>query len=296
MRAIPLPRTKRARALAASCALAAAVAVFASTSQVTAAPSTAATAEKNSGEKPTIVLVHGAWADASSWNAVIGRLQRAGYTVYAPPNPLRGVSQDAETLASFVRTIPGPVVLVGHSYGGMVITNAAAKSDNVKALVYDDAYIPAEGETVFQINGAKPGSCVTAEPSTFLNLVPYPGGPAGDVDAYLKWAANGTYKGFQDCFASGVPTAQARLLAACQRPFAVSAGSEPSGAPAWESIPSWAVVGTTDHVIVPDEQRAMAQRANAHITEVEAGHLSLITRPDTVADVITSAAEAVRRP
>ncbi|MGW0627807.1 alpha/beta fold hydrolase [Streptomyces sp. NPDC002758] len=236
----------------------------------------------------------GAWADASSWNAVIGRLQRAGYTVYAPPNPLRGVSYDAQTLASFVATIPGPVVLVGHSYGGMVITNAATKSPNVKALVYDDAYIPAEGETVFQINGAEPGSCVTAEPSTFLNLVPHPGGPAGDVDAYLKWAPNGAYQGFQDCFANGVPAAQARLLAAGQRPFAVSAGSEPSGAPAWKSIPSWAVVGTTDHVIVPAEQRFMARRANAHITEVKAGHLSLITRPDAVTRVITTAAETVR--
>ncbi|KUN03608.1 hypothetical protein AQI95_23020 [Streptomyces yokosukanensis] len=241
-----------------------------------------------------MVLVHGAWADASSWNAVIARLQHAGYTVYAPPNPLRGVSYDAQTLASFVATLPGPVVLVGHSYGGMVITDAAAKSANVKALVYDDAYIPDEGETVFQINAARPGSCVTAEPSTFLNLVPYPKGPSGDVDAYLKWAPNGAYKGFQDCFANGVPAAQARLLAAGQRPFAVSAGSEPSGAPAWKSLPSWAVVGTQDHVIPPAEQRAMAERAHAHMTEVPAGHLSLVTRPDVVTRVITEAAEAVR--
>ncbi|MGW1162888.1 alpha/beta fold hydrolase [Streptomyces sp. NPDC002519] len=278
--------------LAASCVLVAAATVFASTTQVTAAPSAAA-AETSSAEKPTIVLVHGAWADASSWNAVMGRLQRAGYTVYAPPNPLRGVSYDAQTLASFVSTIPGPVVLVGHSYGGMVITNAAAKSPNVKALVYDDAYIPDEGETVFQINGAKPGSCVTAEPTSFLNLVPYPGAPSGDVDAYLKWAPNGTYKGFRDCFANGVPAAQARLIAAGQRPFAVSAGSEPSGAPAWKSLPSWAVVGTADHVIPPAEQLSMAERANAHVTEVNAGHLSLVTHPEVVTRVITSAANSV---
>ncbi|MDT0467328.1 alpha/beta fold hydrolase [Streptomyces gibsoniae] len=294
MRTLPMPRPRRARAFVASCVLAAAATVFASTSQVTAAPASAAAAETNTGQKPTIVLVHGAWADASSWNAVISRLQHAGYTVYAPPNPLRGVDYDARTLASFVATIPGPVVLVGHSYGGMVITNAAAKSPNVKALVYDDAYIPAEGETVFQINAARPGSCVTAEPSTFLNLVPYPGGPAGDVDAYLKWAPNGAYKGFQDCFANGVSASQARLLAAGQRPFAVSAGSEPSGAPAWKTIPSWAVVGTTDHVIPPAEQRSMAERANAHITEVKAGHLSLVTRSDVVACVITGAARTVR--
>ncbi|MFB7504518.1 alpha/beta fold hydrolase [Streptomyces broussonetiae] len=293
MRSLPRPRTRRARALAVSCVVAAAM-VFAATSQVTAAPATAATAETGSGTKPTIVLVHGAWADASSWNAVIARLQQTGYTVYAPPNPLRGVSYDAETLASFVKTVPGPVVLVGHSYGGMVITNAAAKSANVKALVYDDAYIPDEGETVFQINAAQPGSCVTAEPSTFLNLVPYPAGPSGDVDAYLKWAPNGAYKGFQDCFANGVPAAKARLLAAGQRPFAVSAGSEPSGAPAWRTLPSWAVVGTADHVIPPAEQRAMAERAHARTTEVAAGHLSLVTRPDVVTRVITEAAEAVR--
>ncbi|KUJ36283.1 hypothetical protein ADL25_33645 [Streptomyces sp. NRRL F-5122] len=183
---------------------------------------------------------------------------------------------------------------VGHSYGGMVITNAATQSPNVKALVYDDAYIPAEGETVFQINGAEPGSCVTAEPSTFLNLVPYPGGPSGDVDAYLKWAPNGAYKGLQDCFANGVPAVQARLVAAGQRPFAVSAGSEPSGAPVWKSLPSWAVVATTDHVIVPAEQRFMARRADAHITEVKAGHLSLITRPDVVTRVIAAATQSVR--
>ncbi|MFD3588170.1 alpha/beta fold hydrolase [Streptomyces sp. NPDC058683] len=290
MRQLSRPRTRRGRVLAASCMLAAAAALFASTSQVTAAPAAAAT---DTGKKPTIVLVHGAWADASSWNAVMGRLQRAGYTVYAPPNPLRGVASDAQTLASFLATVPGPVVLVGHSYGGFVITNAATKSDNVKALVYDDAYIPAAGETVFQINAAEPGSCVTADPSTFLNLVPYPGGPSGDADAYLKWDANGAYQGFQGCFANGVPTAQARLLAAGQRPFAVSAGSQPSGAPAWKSLPSWAVVGTIDHVIVPAEQLAMARRAGAHVTEVKAGHLSLVTRPDVVTRVITEAADSV---
>ncbi|MFE2581064.1 alpha/beta fold hydrolase [Streptomyces sp. NPDC059378] len=290
----PLPRPRSTRALAAACALAAATAVFAAGSQVTAAPATAAAAETNRGAKPTIVLVHGAWADASSWNAVTARLQHAGYTVYAPPNPLRGVSQDARTLESFAASIPGPVVLVGHSYGGMVITNAAAKAGNVKALVYDNAYIPDEGETVFQINAALPGSCVTAEPTTFLNLVPYPGGPSGDVDAYLKWAPNGTYEGFRGCFANGVPAGQARLLAAGQRPFAVSAGSEPSGAPAWKSLPSWAVIGTTDHVIPPAEQRSMAQRAHAHVTEVPAGHLSLVTRPDVVTRVIVEAAETVR--
>ncbi|WP_345428643.1 alpha/beta hydrolase [Actinoallomurus vinaceus] len=243
--------------------------------------------------KPAIVLVHGAWADASSWNPVMSRLQNAGYTVYAPPNPLRGVQSDAQTIADFVNTIPGPVVLVGHSYGGFVITNAATLSHNVKALVYDDAYIPAKGETVSQLNSAQPGSCVTAAPSTFLNLVPYPGGPKGDVDAYLKYAPNGSYQGFEGCFANGVPPAQARLLAAGQRPLAVSATSEPSGAPASKTIPSWAIVGTADNVIPPAELLFMANRAGSHVVKVPAGHLSLLTRPGTVADTIIAAARAV---
>ncbi|MEV7681968.1 alpha/beta hydrolase [Streptomyces sp. NPDC088341] len=283
-------RLRKSRALAAACALAVA-GVGVSATQVVAQ----ATTVKDHGPKPTIVLVHGAWADASSWNPVISRLQHDGYTVAAPPNPLRGVGHDAQTLKNYLATIKGPVVLVGHSYGGMVITNAAAGNPNVKALVYDNAYIPAQGETVFQINAAKPGSCVTADPSTFLNLVPYPGSPEGDFDAYLKVEANGVYQGFADCFANGVPRDQARLLAAGQRPFAVSAGSEPSGTPAWKTIPSWAVVGTSDHVIPPAEQLAMATRAKAHITKVNAGHLSLITRPGTVTGVIRDAARAAVR-
>jgi len=287
-----LPSKKSARwtALAVACAVGGAVALATDSSATAAAPSATATRHQ---AKPTIVLVHGAWADASSWNPVMTRLQKAGYTVYAPPNPLRGVASDAETVADFVNTIPGPVILVGHSYGGFVITNAATRSPNVKALVYDDAYIPDQGETVFQINGAQPGSCVTADPATFLNLVPYPGGLAGDVDAYLKVAANGSYQGFDACFANGVPADQARLLAAGQRPFAVSAGSAPSGLPAWKSLPSWAVVGTQDHVIPPAELLAMANRAGSHVVQVPAGHLSLITQPKAVTDTIIKAAESV---
>lgn len=283
-------RLRKSRVLAAACALAVAGAVVPA-SQVVAQASTA----KDHGPKPTIVLVHGAWADASSWNPVISRLQHDGYTVVAPPNPLRGVDYDAQTLKNYLATIEGPIVLAGHSYGGVVITNAAAGNPHVKALVYDDAYIPAQGETVFQINAAQPGSCVTADPSTFLNLVQYPGAPQGDYDAYLKVAPNGAYRGFADCFANGVPSAQARLLAAGQRPFAVSAGSEPSGTPAWKTIPSWALVGTADHVIPSAEQLAMATRAGAHITKVNAGHLSLITRPGVVTDVIVDAARAAVR-
>lgn len=270
-------------------ALAAAGASLLVVTGVLTVPSASASVEP--GPKPTIVLVHGAWADASSWNGVIRRLQDDGYTVLAPPNPLRGVDLDARTVAEFVKSVPGPVVLAGHSYGGFVITNAATGLPNVKALVYDDAYIPAEGETVFQINQAQPGSCVVAaDPTTFLDLVPYPGGPAGDLDAYLKSAPNNSYTGFGECFANGVEPRTAALLAAGQRPFAVSAGSQPSGSPAWASIPSWAVVGAEDHVIPPAEQLAMAKRAGSHIVKVPAGHLSLVSHPDKVAETIEAAA------
>ncbi|MEV4558238.1 alpha/beta hydrolase [Kitasatospora sp. NPDC049285] len=290
-----IPTRRRAgRVLALASLLGAAAATLAPAQAVVAAdqPAVMAVDRQPEHDKPTIVLVHGAWADASSWNPVISRLVKAGYPVVAPPNPLRGVRTDAETVADFVATVPGPVVLVGHSYGGMVITNTATQTTNVRALVYVDAYVPDQGDTVFALNAAQPGSCVTADPTTFLDLVPYPGGPAGDVDAYLKYAPNGAYRGFGQCFANGVPAAQARLLAAGQRPFAVSAGSEPSGPPAWKTLPSWAVVGTEDQVIPPTEQLAMARRAGSHIVQVPAGHLSLLTAPDTVARTITEAAQA----
>jgi pimeloyl-ACP methyl ester carboxylesterase len=242
--------------------------------------------------KPTIVLEHGAFADASSWSGVIQRLQDDGYTVYAPPNPLRGVAYDSQTLADFLATIHGPVVLAGNSYGGVVITNAATGDKNVKALVYIDGYIPAQGETTFGLTTAQPGSCLAAAPATVFSFVSYPGAPSGDSDAYLKVAPDGTYPGFADCLANGVPAGQAAILAATQRPIAFSAFTEPSGPPAWKTIPSWAVIGTADHVIPPAELLFMAHRAHARITEINAGHLSLITNPGTVARVIIDAADA----
>ena len=210
------------------------------------------------------MLEHGAWADASSWNGVIPILQHEGYTVYAPPDPLRSLPGDSTYLADFLSTIPGPIVLVGHSYGGAVITNAATGNPNVKALVYIDAFIPKKGDTVFGLTSAMPGSCLN--PAASFNFVPYPGGPAGDMDAYLKVGPNGTYPGFAQCFANGVPAQQAAELAVGQRPIALSAGSEKSGVPAWRTIPSWALIGTADHVIPPAELAAMANRAGSHIT------------------------------
>jgi pimeloyl-ACP methyl ester carboxylesterase len=224
--------------------------------------------------KPTIVLVHGAWADSSGWDAVVGRLQRLGYTVDVPPNPLRGVQQDSAYLRDFLSTVSGPVILVGHSYGGTVITNAATGDSQVKALVYVDAFLPATGETLQELNSAKPGSCVAS--SSVLNQVPYPGAKPGDFDTYIKQSW------FPGCFANGLPAAEGARIAAEQRPLAASTLTEPSGVPAWKTIPSWAVVGTADKVIVPAEQLAMAKRAHARITEVKAPHLSMVSDPGAV--------------
>jgi pimeloyl-ACP methyl ester carboxylesterase len=253
---------------------------------------TASQGASAAGPKPTIVLEHGAWADASSWDGVIQRLEQAGYTVDAPPNPLRGLSYDAAYLADYLATISGPVILVGHSYGGAVITNAATGNRNVKALVYVDAFIPAKGETLLQLIAAQPGSCLAAKPADVFDTVAYPGAPAGDVDLYLRTAPDAAYPGFAQCFANGLPASEAAVLAATQRPLAFSAANTPSGTPAWLTIPSWSVIGTADHVIPPAEQLLMSKRAGAHITEIDAGHLSLISDPGAVASVIIQAARA----
>jgi pimeloyl-ACP methyl ester carboxylesterase len=244
--------------------------------------------------KPTIVLEHGAWADASSWGGVIRRLQSAGYNVVAPPDPLRGLSTDSQYLRSFLSTISGPVVLVGHSYGGAVITNAATGDASVKALVYVDAFAPAQGETVSQLVSQEPGSCLGGggDPTKVFNFVQDPSLPAGDVELYLKAEADGPYPGFAGCFANDLKPARAAALEAEQRPLAFGAISEPSGPPAWATIPSWYLVGTEDHVIPPAEQLFMAKRAGSHIVEVPASHLSLVSHPDAVTRLIECAARS----
>jgi len=244
---------------------------------------TAEAAAAGDGPKPTIVLVHGAWADTSSWDGVIQRLQADGYTVYALPNPLRGLPDDPAYLADFLHTISGPIVLVGHSYGGTVITNAATGDPQVKALVYVDAFAPAQGQTLAQLLAAYPGSC--AVPAN-LNVVPFPGAPSGVGDAYIKQSV------FPSCMANDLPASEANVLAATQEPIATIALTQPTGVPAWKTIPSWAVVGTADHAIPPALQLAMSNAAHAHITTINASHLSMISHPSTVADVILQAVRA----
>src|ERR1700722_6109881 len=236
---------------------------------------------------PTVVLEHGAWANSASWNGVVQRLQADGYTVDVPPNPLQGLAYDPAYLADFLQTITGPIILVGHSYGGAVITNAATGNPQVKALVYVDAFLPEQGQTIGELVTMVPGSCVVAaDPTTFFNLAPFPGAPAGVFDAYIKQSL------FPSCFANGLPAREAMMLAATQEPLSTIALSQPSGVPAWKTIQSWAVVGTADRFILPAEQLAMAQHAHAHITEVRAPHLSMITDPGVVTRVIVEAADA----
>ncbi len=231
-----------------------------------------------SSPKPTIVLEHGAWADGSSWDSVISRLQKDGYTVAVPPNPLRGVANDSAYLASYLATVTGPIVLVGHSYGGFVTTNAATGNTNVMALVYVDAYIPAHGDTINSINARFPGSQLLP---TALNFVPSAGGV---VDAYVK------PRQFQNILGNDLSAQKDAQLAATQRPIAGSALTDISGAPAWTSIPSWDIIGTQDHAITPAAQEFMAKRAHSIVTQINASHLSLISQPGKVTRVIEQAA------
>ena len=238
--------------------------------------------------KPTIVLVHGAWADASSWTGVIERLLEAGFPVTAPPNNLRGPAADAAYVRAYLETLDGPIVLVGHSYGGVVITNAATGVRNVRALVYVDAFIPDEGQPVGALTGAESALAAAAtNPTSLFKLAPFPGAPAGVVDTYLLPEV------VEKSFANDVTPEVAALITATQRPASLIAVAEPSGPPAWKDIPSWAVIGTQDRIITPDSQRAMAEHAGATIIEVDASHVSMISKPDAIVAVIKTAAAAV---
>jgi pimeloyl-ACP methyl ester carboxylesterase len=238
--------------------------------------------------KPTIVLVHGAWADGSSWNAVASELRSQSFNVFTPPNLLRGVPTDAPYVTSLLaQRTSGPVVLVGHSYGGFVITNAAVGGGDVRALVYVDAFVPDEGETVFQILGGSGSALDVPDPTTVLDLVGYPGAPEGDVEAFLKPDT------VHHSFAQDLSEEDRWLIVESQRPITLSANLTPSAEAAWKTLPSWAVVGTADRVIPPDTQRRMAERAGATITDVAGSHVSLVSNPQVTIDAILAAVSAV---
>ncbi|MFI5736330.1 alpha/beta fold hydrolase [Kribbella sp. NPDC051587] len=256
----------------------AALAVTAATLLIPSSSATATQESYSNGPKPTIVLVHGAFADASSWNGEIAELERRGYPVIAPPNPLRSVATDAASVRALVRSVKGPVVLVGHSYGGQVITQV--NEPNVKALVYIAGFLPAQGESAFDLSNKFPGS--TLGPT--LQPVPL---ADGGTDLYVEQDL------FWKQFAADVPRSQARLMAATQRPITDAALKDPSGAPAWAKIPSYSLIPTADKNIPPAAQEFMAKRAKAHTVIVKgASHAVLVSQPHKVTQLIIAAANA----
>ena len=233
--------------------------------------------------KPTIVIVHGAFADASSWNGVIERLQQHNYDVVAPPNPLRGVRSDSAYIASFINQIDGPVLLVAHSYGGAVTSNAAAKASNVVGLVYVAALIPEEGERLADVQSK----------DSILNPVliqrQYPTGSDGQT-AIEYWIDPAH---FRRALAADVPEERTRLMAAEQRPIAGDAFADISGTVAWKTLPSWAIIATEDVGAGTDIVRSMAERAGAKVTELRGSHAIMVSQPQAVTNVILEAAKFV---
>src|SRR5207248_1317215 len=211
--------------------------------------------------EPTIVLVHGAFADGSSWNGVVERLLQGGHHVVAPANPLRGLASDSAYIASYISQIDGPTILVGHSYGGAVNSNAATTAKNVLALVFVAAFAPEKGET---LGGAEASSKDSVLNPVLVQRL-YPSGREGETaPEFLVDPAS-----FHDVFASDVPEKQSAVMAATQRPVAAGAFSEASGPPAWKTIPSWAVVAVGDKAAGTDVIRSMAKRAGAKTVELK---------------------------
>ncbi|WP_340696899.1 alpha/beta hydrolase [Cellulosimicrobium funkei] len=262
--------------------LAALVLLFTGGTIATAEP---ATQRGATPAKPTVVLVHGAWADAGGFAAVEASLDLAGYRVQEFANPLRSLQADSAYLAAYLQQrTEGPVILVGHSYGGAVITNAALSDPDVKALVYIDAFVPDQGESLTDLL-TREGP---VDPTQLFDFVAYPGAPDGDADLYLKDAV------FPAVFANGLPRLVQSQLLASQRPLAARALAEPSGEPAWKTLPSWYVKGSKDQIVPPALQQFMADRAGSTVTTVSTGHLAMVARPDVVTATILRADRATR--
>jgi pimeloyl-ACP methyl ester carboxylesterase len=233
---------------------------------------------------PTVVLVHGAFADASSWSGVVERLLAKGVKVTAPANPLRGIKYDSDYTASVLAQIDGPVILVGHSYGGAVISNAATGADNVVGLVFVAAFAPDEGEILGAVAASSKDSVLGS--AQISRTYPTADG-ATATESYVDPAKA------RDAFAGDLSEQQAALIAAIQRPVSEFAFSEPSGPPAWKHLRSWAVVATADRAAGTDVVRSMAERAGATITEVDGSHVIMVSQPQAVTEVILDAVAAV---
>jgi pimeloyl-ACP methyl ester carboxylesterase len=234
--------------------------------------------------RPTVVLVHGAFADSSSWNGVIERLQAKGVQVTAPANPLRGLAADSAYLVGVLGQTPGPVLLIGHSYGGAVISDAAHRASNVVGLVFVAAFAPEAGEILGHVTPTSKDAIL----GTALVPHQYPMANGRRATEFVVDPAK-----FHDVFAADLPADQAAVLAATQRPVADAAFSDVMGTPAWKDLPSWAVVATSDKAAGTDLVRSMAERAGATITEVDGSHVIMISQPQTVADVVLQAVAAV---
>jgi pimeloyl-ACP methyl ester carboxylesterase len=243
------------------------------------------TAMNTQASGPTVVLVHGAFADASSWAGVTQRLQAVRVPVQAIVNPLRGVSADSAYVSSVLDQIPGPVLAVGHSYGGVVITNAATRARNVVGLVYVAGFAPDEGETAAEIVGSSKDSILL----TAVQETQYPTGSGSETASeYSIDPAK-----FHEVFTADLSQEESDVLAVSQRPSAAATLGEKTGPPAWKNLPSWAVVGTADKAIGTDAVRSMAQRAGANISEIDGSHVVMISQPGPVTDVILTALRAV---
>lgn len=237
---------------------------------------------------PTVVLVHGAFADASSWSGVITELEKAGVNVTAPPNQLRGIPTDAAYLTSFVNQVGGPTVLVGHSYGGALITQSGTDAHGVVGLVFVAAFAPEADETLADINARYPDIPL----STAQRTLTYPNGDgASGTEVFID------HSSFHNAFCADVPAETARVMALTQRPIAVDAfTSVVTGTPAWHSLPSWAIVAAADHAIHPDAERDMAKRAGADVVEIDASHAVAVSQPRRVAEQILRAVEGTSSP
>lgn len=237
----------------------------------------------NRGEL-TVALVHGAFADSSGWNDVVSQLQAAGVAVQCVSNPLRGIALDSAYVASALGQISGPILAVGHSYGGAIITNAATQVPNVRGLVYVAAFAPDEGEILGDIEAGSTDSVLNSA------LVPlqYPAGSETATEFAIDAAK------FHDAFAGDLPPAQTAVMAATQRPVAAAGFTEPNAKPAWKALPSWAVVATGDTAAGSDVVRSMATRAGATITEVEASHVVMMSQPKAVTEVILQAVSTLQ--
>jgi len=233
----------------------------------------------------TVVLVHGAFADAGSWLPVIERLLAAGVPVRAPAVPLRGLDSDSAYIASAIAQIPGPVLAVGHSYGGAVISNAATQATNVKGLVLVSGFAPEEGEALSEVEGTSRDSALG--PALIQSEFPTGVGDETAIELYVDPAK------FPAVFGADLPIAQANAFGASQRPIAASAFDEKSGPPAWKHLPTWSVVATGDKAAGSDVILSMARRANAETIELEGSHLIMVSQPEPVTNVILGALETV---